>query len=394
MILGTLLVVSATLTPSSSGSAGDSTPCLLICGSRGLADFLANVLLFLPVGASLGLLRMPLRWIGAVCAMMSLGIEVAQIGLIPGRDGNPADVVSNFLGGLAGGFVGLEFPRALQVSAPAALRRALFVAAAVLGVATATGLLLAASVPHGAYGASWTTGGPGYAAYPGRVQQMSIGGRRVAEGPSSFGSFEKQALRRGDPLRLVLQVAPPQPGLGHILSLEAGDEDVLFIGARSEDLILRYRSAAATLRLDQPALRLPQALSAREAGASLEIDVWRSGGRYCVRAGPEHKCPRFTAASGWVLLQHVGHFSDWARRRVDIAWLLLLCAPLGLWIRLRWESLAVLALAVTGLSALPPLVGLDGLSAVEWAAGAVGFLLGMALQWLARRALAVVDAAS
>ncbi|MGU3411907.1 VanZ family protein [Microbacterium sp. M1A1_1b] len=67
-------------------------------------EFLANIAMFVPVGA-IAALWLPRRWwaVAAVIAVaLSAGIELAQAELLPYRVADPRDVLANGLGGLLG----------------------------------------------------------------------------------------------------------------------------------------------------------------------------------------------------------------------------------------------------------------------------------------------------
>jgi hypothetical protein len=69
----------------------------IVCGTRGWADALANVLLFAPLGAALvAARRTGARPIAYGCAL-SCAVELAQT-VIPGRDPSFGDVCFNTLG--------------------------------------------------------------------------------------------------------------------------------------------------------------------------------------------------------------------------------------------------------------------------------------------------------
>lgn len=68
------------------------------------AEFLANVAMFVPIGA-IAAMWLPRRawFVAAVLAVgLSVGIEVVQLVALPSRVSDPRDVMSNGLGGLLG----------------------------------------------------------------------------------------------------------------------------------------------------------------------------------------------------------------------------------------------------------------------------------------------------
>lgn len=78
-------------------------------------EVLANVALFVPLGLLLTLATHSAALASAGCALLSCGIEYAQLTLLPSRVPTLDDVVHNTLGGLAGAVVGVA---CLAVLAP------------------------------------------------------------------------------------------------------------------------------------------------------------------------------------------------------------------------------------------------------------------------------------
>lgn len=77
-----------------------------------IVDVLANVAVFVPIGATLGL-RFPLAGgihVALACAGVSVGIELGQLFLAPGRATDVTDVISNVAGAL-GGYVLVRLSR-------------------------------------------------------------------------------------------------------------------------------------------------------------------------------------------------------------------------------------------------------------------------------------------
>src|SRR5690606_20459882 len=88
---------------------GGSTPgfCIL-CGTRGLSDFLSNILLFAPLGFALARRGHSLRFTAVAGLLFTVGIETAQLSLISGRDSNIGDVIANSTGAVAGWLAGFH----------------------------------------------------------------------------------------------------------------------------------------------------------------------------------------------------------------------------------------------------------------------------------------------
>ena len=101
LVVSLALIALLTLTPVH-GGGGSATELCILCGSRGLADFISNVILFLPFGAALACNRVSRRTTAAVCLLLPLSIEAVQFQMIAGRDASSGDLISNGIGTFAG----------------------------------------------------------------------------------------------------------------------------------------------------------------------------------------------------------------------------------------------------------------------------------------------------
>src|SRR5207247_7607868 len=90
------VILAATLWPVSGKEAGRWRSCV-VCSDRGTADVLVNILLFLPFGAALAAAGVPVSRCVLGGALVSAGVEFAQL-YLPGRDPSLGDVVSNTVG--------------------------------------------------------------------------------------------------------------------------------------------------------------------------------------------------------------------------------------------------------------------------------------------------------
>jgi len=104
LITWLLLVARWTLTPAPHAiGLVDLTPWWCIaCGEAGTADLLQNLLLFLPIGLGLRAIRWPLPRTAAVALLLTLGIELTQAALLPGRDAALGDLLANTIGAITG----------------------------------------------------------------------------------------------------------------------------------------------------------------------------------------------------------------------------------------------------------------------------------------------------
>ena len=122
----------------------------VLCGRAALADGLANLALFVPLGFALGLLRYPPRRAVALATGLSVAVELAQFA-IPGRDPSLSDVIFNSLGAAIGVGLASLAARWRYPSAPGASRLSLLAALGAAAVFVATDVLLTPSLPETTY---------------------------------------------------------------------------------------------------------------------------------------------------------------------------------------------------------------------------------------------------
>ncbi|HEX3867544.1 MAG TPA: VanZ family protein [Gemmatimonadaceae bacterium] len=148
------LILVATLTPTS----GPEQPFLfcILCGDRGAADAVANVILYLPLGLTLAALTGRPVMVVLSAALLSTCIEVTQAVAIPGRDGAFGDIVFNTAGAATG--VAIIHTRGLWLDPSPRLSRCLgaFATIIALAVVLLTGFLTSLSLPNTRWFGQWT----------------------------------------------------------------------------------------------------------------------------------------------------------------------------------------------------------------------------------------------
>jgi VanZ family protein len=351
-----------------------------------LADFLRNVMLFLPLGIALSARGYSV--LGAVLRgiLLSACIELAQVE-IPGRFGNLSDVMSNSVGALLGVILHRTSSSWLWAGRRGAERLALgwsvVAAAAVLGA----GLLLQPSLPDTEYFAGWTLELGNFELYSGRIQAVSLGTEPLPNGRLGNSAEVRALWLAGTPLRVEAHAGAPTTSLAPIFTIhDVAHREILLIGAERGDLVLRVRTWAQAVSLDRPALRWPGILDDVKEGQPITIGARRDGNGWCLTLGDRSACPLgFTAGSGWRLLWFPHLLPAEAAPWFNCAWLALLFLPLGLWLRFTPAGALACAIAASSLFAAP-LAGLLPTPPFEIAGAAGGFLLGAVLQpLLARR---------
>ncbi len=362
------------------GSESDFIACIL-CGSRGNADALVNVILFAPLGLGLAMMgRTGFRWIG-YAAVLSATIEFAQL-VIPGRDPSLGDVWFNTLGAAIGQIAAHIGRRWLVSDDRSAARLSVAASAAAILVYGLTARLLAPIFPSSAYYARWSANIPQLEWYHARGLRGTLGSIPLRAGEIPQSAEVRRLLLDGAPLHIEAIAGPPVRALGPLFVIvdERGRE-VLLIGPDRDDLVLRYRTRAARWRLDQPDLRLRGALAGIARGDTLSIDARLEAGGTCLLLNGTGTCHLgYTIGSGWALLLFPEHFPPWLQQLLGSAWVGAFVIPVGLWARKRPETLLAAVILVVGLFGLPARTGLLPTPPTQLLGAGVAWMLGAALQ--------------
>jgi hypothetical protein len=380
-----LVIAALTLFPTEDRSAG-VTLCL-VCGERGLADALLNVLMFVPLGIGLALAGATLLGTALFGAVFTGGIEFLQA-LIPGRDASVSDLVFNTLGCVLGAVLVRSAPAWID---PAPARGGRLLAAGVaapLLLLLATGLMLGPRPSRDTYAGQWTAELGHLEAYRGRVAAAYVGEIPV---PSRQMPAESERLRvlikEGAPIRVAAVAGPPVSRLAPIFSIyDDEDREILLVGTVGEDAVFQFRTLGMALRMDRPALRLPGAFRGVRAGDPLRITAVRRGRGYCMAVNAARSCSvGYTAADTWGVFLALFSLTGGARGVLGLAWLAALFFPAGYWLRGRRDVLAAGAVLAAGLLLVPWAAGLLPSPPSDFLAVAAGVGAGV----LARRAVAV-----
>lgn len=359
------------------------SPFCLICGNRGTADAILNVLLFTPLGlASMGRQR-PLRSALLAGVLVSLSIELAQL-FVPGRYATLADVVWNGLGAPVGALALAALSRHFTVPSPRAGR---FAAASVALGILAAGWLLDHAGTEKAYYGQWTADLGHMPRYEGTLLSARLDGFRVPDARFDEAVDARARLAGDWTLEARIVKGPPPAAVSPIVSVyDAAEAEILLLGAHGEDLVLRERTRAKALVLDHPDLRLVGALAAVSVGDTVRIGARRVGPARCLTVDEVERCGLgVTPGRTWSLLLYLEGPPEGVRRAVDAAWLFLLTFIVGaLSATLRAASLHGLVVAA-GVAAA---VALTRLVAPPWwevLAGLAGLAAGATVAVLAPR---------
>ena len=356
----------------------------IICGGRGWADAVANLLLYAPLGAALfwnG--RVGLRAVG-MAFLLSACIELAQT-IIPGRDPSLGDVTFNTLGAAAGQIAALLARRWLVPSDSSAARASLATAALATGALALTGALLAPAFPNTPLSIWYAPALPEMPWYHARVLAARLGGLAIHAG--LLPPQASQVLRAGEPLFVTALAGPRVPALAPIIAVQDDHMNLIYlVGPDRNDLVVRYQTRAAAWGLDLPDIRLRGALAGSTAGDTLRIGVHRRAVEWCLSVNQLERCGLgYTAGGAWAMVMYPRHWPPWSHTLLGAMWVGGLALPIGLWTRRRAESVVAVALFGGALALVPPLVALLGTPTVQWCGAALGWGAGFGLQRLLRR---------
>jgi len=378
-------ILAVTLFPSGGEKVEPMLSCI-VCGERGVADVIVNVILFVPFGAALSVAGTRLLRVCLVAALFSGAIELTQL-FVPGRDSSLSDVLSNTTGAAAGYALAHYAPRIVRLSAGAARLASAGAAALPALVIAATGLLLRPALPHSIYYGQWTPNLRYLEWYRGHVLAARLGAVELPPRRLTNTDTVRALLLAGAPLRVVATAGPEVPALAPLVSVyDEHRREIFLLGPDRHDLVVRYRTRATAWRLNQPDLRISDALKRIRSGDTLTITLWRQAAGYCVLLNDVRTCRvNFSAGHGWAMLLYRESFPAWLKWLLNAGWLGGLLVPVGYCARSRrvlWVGGALLV----SLGAVPPLVGLLPTSLAGWLGGLTGAAVGARLRALATAA--------
>jgi hypothetical protein len=387
-VLALFLVLALTLFPSPGSTVPEARWCL-ICGQRGAADALLNVILFLPLGMALARCGIARRGAFLTAVVLSASIELVQV-TIPGRDASLGDLFFNGLGALAGAWV---FTRAAIWMMPAARRAwrySLLAVGCALVVFALTGHLLESSPPQSQYYGFWTPDLGHLEPYRGRVLMAELGGYEIGHGRIRESARVRRLLLDRAPLEVMAIAGPPTSRLGGLLAVyDDAQREVLLVGPDRSDLVFRYHARATSLRLDQPDIRLAGGLRTIEVGDTLEVRVLSVPAGYCLVLDRQpERCSSFGIGDGWTLLFYIRGVASWLKITLGILWVALMVLPTGYWAREPGQLAVCVALVVVGLLLAPSVVALVPAGLGDWLGVLAGLSIGVTVRRLVEARLA------
>ena len=385
-IVALCFIASFTLTPApeqAEAVARTSPWCFLGCDDLGLLDIILNVLLFVPLGIGLGLLRGWRTAIG-IGLVTSLIIELTQLHLIAGRDASLRDVVTNTLGAALGAGLVLSWRPVILPRAETAARLAVGGGVAWLAMLTLTGVAYQPDLPRSTWFGQWAPELGQFDTFPGTVQDVHLddmflpGGRLVAS-----GSVRARLLTHRYTIRVSLVSGPPTDGEAPIFSIFDDEQREILVLAQDGDRVhFRTRTLGGSLELRTPSVRLDGFPT--QPGVPLEIVVSRSGPETKLtlesQGQPRDWTHNRTVGDGWALLIPWNYAFGPEASLWTALWLGGLLFPAGYWAgrsgRSRVTGLLLGALIVFGLGLLPSALHVAISPWSQWAGSAAGSAAG------------------
>jgi VanZ like family len=385
---GLLLIAVTTLIPIPQQAAASRSTSLwcLVCGEQGAVDVLNNVLLFVPLGAGLTLLRVRVRSVVLVGMLISFTVESLQYLGIPGRDPSLSDLLTNTAGSWLGVILGVRHRDVLWPGRRAAGVLSLAGVLAWWATQAATAVLLRPWAPSGELRAAWASASPERAAHDVMVTSASVSGLVVKGDSTPLPAGLAERIRSGlVQLQIEMLASGPAPGWSAIFKLLEPRARVMAVEAGGRDLIVQLPARARAWRLRPPALQLHGVLLG-PAGTRLRLAAGeRADTLWAVVTSASTRMRRqqiLSPSLGWSLLVpfHYAYGSEvpWLTGLWIVGWMV----PIGHWTgraRVRWYQWPwFLLVLLVGLGIVPHLMGYPAVPWSEWVAGAIGLAVGWA----------------
>jgi hypothetical protein len=331
---GVALILVATLWPLPGASQEELSFWCVLCGSRGAADALMNLLLFLPLGSGLALLQGPALALGGSFAL-SGAVELIQTTL-PGRHAALGDLIFNTLGGALGATVaGFRNQIRNALTLPPWWVK---VAAALLppAVFSATAFLSAPFVPETEYHGQWTRHLGSLQPYPGRVLSASVGEVPLPDHRIPDQEGAREGFRSGKHLRVQVVAGSEPSHLSHLFAVYDRQRwEVVLLTAQGPDLFFQRGTVSARLVLDRPFLRWEGIMDVPE-GDTIRIVARQEARGLCLVVDRDVRCDLSpSAGKGWRLVRRFPDASPLQVALLSVLWLSLIALPAGAVLRGR-----------------------------------------------------------
>ncbi len=384
VVIGVALLA-GTLRPVTPSLEGQTGLCL-ICGEVGGADFVANILAFIPFGmAARGVLKSTRR-AATVGVVFTLLIELLQWRVVPGRDASLGDVAANAIGSTAGAIIAADWRRVLVPDRGRA--RALILGWSAISTAAlgATYWMLLPSPVVYRYWSYWAPQQRGHQPFRGTVRDVALFGMPVPD-HAKIEPLSMPAEYRYGEVDLEMAIGPPYPvdipaevfRLANPLSQRANvavlDRDILFQPPLNA---ARWRFWSPSVRFSGVLGNTPQETSThfRSGRGAVTLIVSHHGKPEAVRRetlGP---------VDSWKFVLRDSSVPHSLHPLLTLIWFLVVFAPVGLWSSASGGLLPGIlggaTIAVFGFILAPLVTGMPSVSLLHWVGGFTCGLLGWA----------------
>jgi VanZ family protein len=394
-IIMLLVIARLTLYPAPGPLPSGFHRCIL-CGTFGLADFIDNVILFVPLGFALrlaGVRRLP-AWL--FMAALATGIETAQDFIISGRESALGDLIANPLGGAIG--IALADIRGLIFAPTAAAARRLAAGAALGLVILAVFLAWAFQLSIPPTGTYWTQVASRlrqYVPFEGTILDATINGQPVTNGRVDSAASEamRSSLNAGT-ARIEARIVPTTRAdrvMPLVTVYDRWRNEIFILGCRRGRVVFRARTHSANVGLHPASFQVPGGCLVGDTTTVVAEPLDHSEK---VRLTIESRGQRTMATRGaglwlgWhVLVPNDGWWSD-LETPFTILWLVVLFVPIAYWgarAHQQWHVGVIAAVLVVTLLVIPVIAGSTVAPLVAWIGGAGGAAFGwICAQWRVR----------
>jgi len=368
--LSTLAILIATL-HNAGGELPTGWSLTISDGDDALAGLIQNLLLFIPLGASLVLAGVHPLVAVAIGSALSCSVEFAQQ-WIPGRDPSLGDIICNANSTAIGVALVVFAPRWLWP--PPRSRRAAWQALATACLAVlvwlGTGAVLRPIFPDPPYQNLWTPDWYFWGHYRGKVL-------------SSQGTISARDRTFALRATVVAPSRPPGRDSPLVVIADSGGTNLLILGADGSDLLLLYHTRALPLTLEHPDLRWRGALARVAPNDTFTAQTWRDEHGVCLGVNSAQRCGYgYTIGDGWKLIFYPEHYPVWLFETINMLWITGWTIGIGYWAGRAGKSpvrVAAVALIIGGLLLVPVLTQLKVTPVHEWLGAVLG--LGVGYLW-------------
>jgi hypothetical protein len=366
----------------------------VFCGQTGVADFIDNVILFVPLGLGLRLAGLRRRYALAIVVALTASIETAQYWVISGRDSALGDLLANTAGGILG-IALVDARHALGHPAPTTAR-ALALASALALCATAAAIQWIArpSLPPPPYWSQVATRLPQYVPFDGTVLGVTYDGHALGDGPlpdSTSATIRATLLAGSDHVTTtIVPISQPKgDDISPVVSLyDRAHEEVLIVGCVDSALAMRVRTRAVDLKLHGPTAVVANGCA--PAGDTIRVAAQLLPRGAGVRLTATHGSWTATTtrhaslSTGWhLLVPDLGRYAAPLTGVFTILWMLALYFPVGYWSARARRLMFVLTVSLFALFAplalIPILAGAAVATPGVWIFSITGLVLGFTL---------------